>query len=44
MLFVETLKEARAIAKELGDSTYRKVYGGWLVMTWWEYRVWRRQK
>lgn len=39
----DTLAEARREAKFIG-GTYRKVEGGWLVMTWHNYYIWRNQK
>lgn len=43
MIFVKTLKEARAMALDI-DGTYRKCSGGWLVMSWSDYKVWKEQK
>lgn len=42
-IFVETLGEARKLAKEI-SGTYRKVDSGWLVLSWDEYHVWINQK
>lgn len=43
MRFCETLSEARRAADYI-DGTYRKVCGGWLVMSWDEYIVWKKQR
>lgn len=43
MVYVLSLKDARKMAKEI-DGTYRKVYGGYLVMDWATARVWDKQK
>ena len=38
----DTMSEARKEARRI-NGTYRKVCGGWLVMDWAEYLVWRKQ-
>lgn len=43
MRHYDTLKEAKANCRK-GEETYRKVCGGWLVMTWFEYYIWKKQK
>ena len=43
MKIYDTLKEARKAAKEI-CGTYRKVSGGWAVMTWEYYEMWKNQK
>lgn len=43
MVFVETLKEARNLARDI-NGTYRKCSGGWLVMSWAEFNTWSKQK
>lgn len=42
-MFFEKLSEARKAAKEI-SGTYRKVCGGWLVMTWTDYYTWIKQR
>lgn len=42
MTTYETKKEA--LKNKTGEETIRKVEGGWAVMTWSEYHIWRQQK
>ena len=43
MTHFETLKEAKAYARTIG-GTYRKVCGGWLVMSWADFWIWKNQR
>ena len=43
MILYDTLKAARRASREIG-WTYRKVSGGWLVMSWSDYKTWKKQK
>lgn len=43
MIHFDTLSEARKEARRI-NGTYRKVCGGWLVMSWADARIWDRQK
>lgn len=43
MMFFESMGTARKVAREI-SGTYRKVSGGWLVMNWRDYYIWRGQK
>ena len=36
--------KGQAMKNTRGNETYRKVSGGWAVMTWEEYRIQKKQK